>query len=176
MKTLIELDQGWQFKEAEATTAHYLSVAQFPTNIHLDLVHHGLIPDPFFAKNELNVQWVGETAWTYRTKFPTPQDIVEDSHADLVFDGLDTFATVLLNGKEILKTENMFTPKRVNIKSLLAAHDENELCIRFESALLTGQRIVNEHPEHRWGCWNGDASRLAVRKAQYHYVNASLCS
>ncbi|KAI9884319.1 MAG: hypothetical protein M1823_003905 [Watsoniomyces obsoletus] len=169
MKTLIELDQGWQFKDANDTTAQFLPVAQFPTNIHLDLQHHGLIPDPFFAKNELDVQWVGERAWIYRTTFPTPQTSEADAEMDLVFDGLDTFASVFLNGEEILKTENMFIPERVTLTNLLRAHHENELSIRFESAWLRGQRIVKDHPEHRWGCWNGDPSRLAVRKAQYHY-------
>lgn len=39
-----------------------------------------------------------------------------------------------------------------------------------QSTYLIGKRIVDEHPDHYWNCWNGDPSRLAIRKAQYHYV------
>jgi beta-mannosidase len=120
------------------------------------------------------VQWVGEAVWVYRTTFKSPslgsegQKIVK---AVLAFDGLDTYATVLLNGKEILKTESMFISERVDVTSYLNADGANELEITFESAYLKGKKIVEEHPDHKWGCWNGDVSRLAVRKAQYHWVS-----
>ena len=175
MRTVTDLDENWTFKQADDNRSQFQRVAQFPTNIHLDLFHHGSIPDPFFAKNELAVQWVAEKSWIYRTTFSIPATYVEtqeDSRVDLVFEGLDTYATVELNGTEILKTENMFTPERVDVTTLLA-RQENLLTIQFESALLMGRKTVQAHPEHLWGCWNGEPSRLGVRKAQYHYVNDS---
>ncbi|RAL67969.1 hypothetical protein DID88_008693 [Monilinia fructigena] len=119
-----------------------------------------------------DVQWIGETAWIYRTKFSSPTIPSEDKvavRAVLAFGGLDTYATVLLNGKEILKTDNMFIPERVDVTTYLKYEEENELEITFESAYLKGCAIVEKYPDHRWGCWNGDNSRLAVRKAQYHW-------
>jgi beta-mannosidase len=169
----IPISKGWTFKQADNLESVFLPVAQFPTNVHLDLIVNNLIKDPFVGKNERDVQWVGEAVWVYKTTFKGPSlgdgGIVK---AVLAFEGLDTFATVVLNGQEILKTESMFISDRVDVTALLRpeADSNNELEITFESAYLKGKKLVEQHPEHKWGCWNGDVSRLAVRKAQYHWV------
>lgn len=170
--TTIPLDKGWTFKQADKEDSKFLPVAQFPTNVHLDLIANGIIADPFMGKNENDVQWIGEVSWIYQTTFPTPTVLNQEEASTktvIAFDGLDTFATVVLNGKEILKTESMFIPKRVDVTSHLKSEGDNLLEITFESAYLKGCAIVEAHPDHKWGCWNGDISRLAVRKAQYHW-------
>jgi len=168
-KTVIPIDKDWKFKRADKEDAELLPVSQFPTNVHLDLLHHKIIPDPFIGKNELAVQWIGEVAWTYQTSFAAPA-VPSGARAVIEFGGLDTFATVVLNGKTILESDNMFTPFRVDVTSALKADAENQLTITFDSAYLRGWKLVEEFPDHKWGCWNGDNSRLAVRKAQYHWV------
>jgi beta-mannosidase len=175
-RSVTPINQNWTFKQADKKDSKFLQVSQFPTNVHLDLIAHGLISDPFIGKNELDCQWVGEAVWTYRTTFESP-DLTTDERSSvkavLAFDGLDTFATVVLNGKEILKTESMFIPERVDVTTILKKEGENTLEITFDSAYLRGKKLVEKHPEHQWGCWNGDTSRLAVRKAQYHWVGFS---
>jgi beta-mannosidase len=58
-----------------------------------------------------------------------------------VFEGLDTFATVRLNGgKPILEADNMFVEYRVNITKQLV-EGENELSILFDSAWLRGKEL-----------------------------------
>ncbi|KAF4999106.1 hypothetical protein FDECE_11607 [Fusarium decemcellulare] len=162
------INENWQFKQATEDGSSYLPVAQFPTNVHLDLLHHGKIPDPFIGKNELEVQWIGETAWVYKTTFSSPK-VGSGAKAVLAFDGLDTFATVELNGSKILETENMFIPERVDVTDNLSKDGDNELVITFDSAYLRGWKLVEEHPDHKYLAWNGDGSRLPVRKAQYHW-------
>lgn len=171
--TSILINKNWTFRQADSipgsATSEYLPVAQFPTNIHLDLIANGIIPDPYIGKNELDVQWVGEAVWIYRTTFCSPA-VPTGAKAVLAFDGLDTFATAVLNGREILKTESMFISERVDVTDCLETDDENVLEITFESAYLKGWEMVEKYPHHKWGCSNGDDSRLAVRKAQYHWV------
>jgi beta-mannosidase len=168
-RIVVPINQKWTFKQADKEDNTYLPVSQFPTHVHLDLLSHKLIPDPYIGKNELEVQWIGEKAWVYRTTFKSPSNIRSAAKAVLSFDGLDTFATVVLNGETILQTENMFLPERVDVTSVLK-EDENELMITFDSAYLRGWKLVEKYPDHKWGCWNGDNSRLAVRKSQYHWV------
>ncbi|KXX83158.1 Beta-mannosidase B [Madurella mycetomatis] len=165
-RVVIPIDKNWEFRQADKEDAKFLPVSQFPTNVHLDLMHHGLIPDPYIGKNELAVQWVGEAQWTYKTNFKA-EAVPAGAKAVLAFDGLDTYATVVLNGTTILGTENMFLPERTDVTSVLKG--ENELVITFDSAYLRGWKLVEKYPEHKWGCWNGDNARLAVRKAQYHF-------
>lgn len=174
--SITPIDKHWTFKQADNEDSKFLPVAQFPTNVHLDLIANKIIPDPFIGKNENDVQWIGEAVWVYKTTFSSSKlssDERSNVKAVLAFDGLDTYATVLLNGKEILKTESMFNPERVDVTTYLKKEGDNELEITFESAYLKGCAIVEKYPDHHWGCWNGDTSRLAVRKAQYHWVSTS---
>lgn len=172
-RTITPVNTNWQFKQEKEDDASYLPVAQFPTNVHLDLLHHKKIPDPYIGKNELQVQWIGETAWVYKTTFSSPK-IGDGEKAVLAFDGLDTFAIVKLNGEKILETENMFVPERVDVTKHLKKDGKNELHISFDAAYLRGWKLTEEHPDHKYIAWNGDGSRLPVRKAQYHWVSYSL--
>ena len=121
------------------------------------------IQDPFLDLNELSARWVAEKAWVYRTQFrkPTKGDTSESAMTDIVFEGLDTFATVLLNGTEILKSENMFVSHRVNISGLLK--DENVLEITFDSAMLRGRELAV-----RGGCRpRGGIRNITVGRGTY---------
>jgi len=168
-RTVIPIDKNWKFRLADKPGLDFAPVAQFPTNIHLDLLANKLIPDPYIGKNELLVQWIGESRWVYKTTFSCPPLPGGQTKAVLAFDGLDTFATVELNGSKILETDNMFVPERVDVTSEIK-EGENQLSITFDNAYLRGWKLVEKYPTHKWGCWNGDNSRLGVRKAQYHWV------
>jgi beta-mannosidase len=169
-KTTTPLTKNWTFAHASDKDSTFRPVASVPTEIFLDLLAHKLIPDPFQQQNEIDVQWVGEEDWIYRVSFPSPACTKATTRTDIVFEGLDTYATVTLNGREILRAENMFTSYRVDVTGTLHECGENELTIVFESAFLRGKKVQEKWPDFYWGSWNGDASRLAVRKAQYHYV------
>lgn len=168
-RSVVPINKDWTFRHADDTFSQRLPVSNFPTNVHLDLLHHGIISDPFLDRNENDCQWVGEEPWVYQTSFMSPD--LGAGKAILTFDGLDTYATVKLNKKHMLKTESMFIPERVDVTKSLVPKGLNVLEICFDSAFLTGKKLVSKHPSHLWGCWNGDPSRLAVRKAQYYYVN-----
>jgi beta-mannosidase len=138
----LPISTGWSFKNAESSDDTFLPVSQFPTTIHQDLLHHGKIVDPFLDSNESRVQWVGEEAWTYRTTFSKPQVEFKDMSFELVIEGLDTHCTVLLNSKEIKRTDNMHLEHRINISDLI--EEVNELELRFESTFLVGRRMEKE--------------------------------
>lgn len=87
----------------------------------------------------------------------------------LAFDGLDTFATVKLNGNVVLESDNMSVPHRVDVTKLLKPDIENVLEIKFDSALLRAREIMKAHPDHKYHLFNGEPARLCVRKAQYHW-------
>ncbi|KAJ4376666.1 hypothetical protein N0V86_006782 [Didymella sp. IMI 355093] len=168
--TAHRLTDGWSFKQADDTAEDaWLSVKTVPTNVHLDLIEHGKIPDPFLGFNELKAEWVADKAWTYKVALPKVEETKHSTIHVLAFDGLDTFATVKLNGKVILESDNMFVPRRVDVTKELKPQAANNLEIDFKSARLEAIKIREAHPEHTWVGFNGDMSRLAVRKAQYHW-------
>ena len=128
----------------------------------------GRLEDPFVGFNEIKAEWVGERSWTYRSSFGNLL-LPPGSRAFLAFDGLDTFAHVKLDGKTILQSDNMFLPHRVDITHAARTGKGHQLEINFEPALFKAREIKKQHPGHKWICFNGDSSRLAVRKAQYHW-------
>ncbi|PGH09850.1 hypothetical protein AJ79_05576 [Helicocarpus griseus UAMH5409] len=168
------LNRGWTSKQRDDDSENaWLPVQKVPSQVHIDLLANNKIPDPFIDLNELAVQWVAEKDWVYRVPFkcqtePTTDKVVT---TDIVFEGLDTFATVYLNGIQILQSENMFLSHRVHVTELLKGNEsENVLEIVFESALLRGRELVKEHShEHRFIARQTADSRIPVRKAQYHW-------
>ena len=126
------------------------------------------LEDPFVGFNEIKAEWVGLKSWTYRTKLASPS-VPEGSKVVLAFDGLDTLAHVKLDGKTILRSDNMFLPHRLDVTEAIRPNSHHTLEIEFDSALLKAREIKAQHPEHKWVCFNGESARLAVRKAQYHW-------
>ncbi|RYP09821.1 hypothetical protein DL764_001075 [Monosporascus ibericus] len=165
------LDSGWEFRQKDDDSANsWLPARRIPSEVHLDLLANGKIPDPFLDLNELSVRWIADKDWVYRTQFAQPKKPAasEPTVTDLVFEGLDTFATVSLNGTEILKSDNMFLSHRVEVSKLL--QDQNFLEITFDSARMRGLQLVEEHShEHTFYVRQTEVSRIPVRKAQYHW-------
>lgn len=166
------LHTGWQFKQRDSDLPtnlrdeHGWLPAAVPGTVHQDLMAAGKLADPYMGLNEKDAQWVGEKDWVYRTTFNVAPEELGRAQIDLCFDGLDTFAQVWLNGTLILTGRNMFTPYRVPVKHLLKPAG-NTLEIAFESALNVGKKLESELGPR--AVWNGDSSRVYVRKAQYHY-------
>src|SRR5437868_10929721 len=110
MTSLALATAPWQFRDATKPSP-WLS-ATVPGCVHTDLRRHRLIPDPFRGTNEIGLQWIEERDWEYRATFNVPAALLHDDQLDLVADGLDTVATVRLNGRLVARTENMFTAYR----------------------------------------------------------------
>ena len=130
------LTAGWRLHAVRVHDAHPMPpdvAAAVPGCVHTDLLAAGLIPDPFLDANELLVQWVADSDWAYLTTFSVPADIALHEHIELCFDGLDTLATITLNGTALGSTENMHRTYRFEIASLLVDGD-NELAVSFRSA------------------------------------------
>ncbi len=169
-----DLVEGWSFKQRDpaitldedCAAAEGWLPASVPGVVQADLLALGRIPDPFQSLNEAAVQWVGESDWVYRCRFSWSPNDSAQGETTLCFGGLDTCATVWLNGRQILASDNMFVAHRISVQDNLLP-GENELLIVFESALRIGKAREAEMGE--MPVWNGDSSRVYVRKAQYHY-------
>ena len=80
------------------------------------------------------MQWVGEQAWTYRRNFQATDALCARGHLLLRCEGLDTFATVFLNGVQVGKTDNMFRTWEFDVKGLVKP-GANTIEIQFASVL-----------------------------------------
>lgn len=94
LRRMICLDDkdAWTFRQANSSLPEWLKVHSMPTNVHLDLIHHGIIRNPHIGKQENDCQWVGEESWVYRGTFPMP-DAIQNKRVVLALEGLDTFVS-----------------------------------------------------------------------------------
>ena len=122
--------------------------ATVPGCAHTDLLAAGLIDDPYLADNELRLLWTGRCDWTYARAFDAPPDLAGRRHVELCFDGLDTVATVLLNGAEVGRTRNMHRRYRLDVAGAIRP-GSNDLEVRFGAplpAMWDKQAEVGELP------------------------------
>lgn len=141
--------------------------ATVPGNIHDDLLANELIPDPFYSDNEKLVQWVTDSVWEYRVLFDGSCGSGETySHNELVFEGLDTYAEVYLNGKQLTASSdeklanNMFRTWRFSLSDKLKEMD-NELIVRFLPSAPFDSVAASKLP------YKLPDNRVFTRKAQY---------
>ena len=91
------------------------------------LAKAGVIPDPYWGRNEYECRWVSERDWVARRGFGH-----DGSAAELVVEGLDTVAEVRLNGVLVLSAANVHRRWRVDVSAALKA-GENAVEIHFRS-------------------------------------------
>lgn len=115
--------------------------AVVPGEVHTDLLRAALIDAPFDGDNEAAQQWIGDTVWRYRTVFDWADDGSE--RHDLVAYGLDTVATVALNGTVVANTQNQHRSYRWDVREQLVA-GSNELVITFAAPVPEALRRVQE--------------------------------
>ena len=66
------INQGWMFQQE--SSSNWMD-AVVPGCVHLDLLNHNLIPEPFFGLNEKEIQWISNQGWVYRLIFDTEKEI-----------------------------------------------------------------------------------------------------
>ena len=171
------VNRGWEFKGARSFNWHPATV---PGCVHTDLMAIGQLEDPFVMLNEKSAQWVDKEDWLYRTRFDADAALMAESNIELLFYGLDTFATVTLNGTQILSTDNMFRLWSADVKHLLKAKD-NLLEIHFHSPIARGIELWDRSKAATgidYSCQNDQSQTggignkrvsVFVRKAAYHF-------
>ncbi len=135
---LQSLANGWRFRAVSAPEhkdAEQWTPATVPGVVQTDLRRAGVIPDPFFGDNEQALQWIGTTDWEYTDEFDADPATLHRRHAELIFEGLDTFADVSVNGQPLLHADNMFRSWHVDVTGRLRPH--NTLRIIFHSPVNT---------------------------------------
>jgi beta-mannosidase len=177
------LDAGWQLRLAEHSpqAAEHAAQTQWqpahiPGSVQTDLLAAGKIGDPFYRDNEAGLQWIGLADWDYRLSFDVDAATLARDHVDLVFDGLDTFADVSINGKQVLTADNMFRRWRIPAKNALHA-GQNTVLVQLHSPIARLLPWLLKQPYALPGEFDssfgdepkGKQTSNYVRKANYQY-------
>lgn len=114
--------------------------ATVPGCIHTDLIDAGFIDDISINGKEQDQFWIWKTDSFYSTTIP--QD-TSGGHKDLIFKGLDTIATISINGVVRLTTKNMHRSYRLDVTQEISKGDV-VLEIAFKAPLTDAEEHVAE--------------------------------
>jgi beta-mannosidase len=129
-----------------------------PGNFELELLKSGLVNDPFFGKNMLDMLQYEDCHVFYgRTLAYSP---VEGTSPELVFTGIDTTSDIYLNGKKIGASDNMYLTYHISAKEL--KQGENDILIHLKPVCLETRKnkisAGHSHLRYNYEC-------LRLRKA-----------
>ena len=135
----IDLSGEWHLSTAEGDHGAAITL---PGDVHSALEAAGIIPDPYFGRNEEAVQWVAEHDWTIARTFFL-------DHADgswyLDIDYLDTVAVVFINDVPVLSADNCFRRYRPDVSAALQP-GENTIRILLHSSIAAGAERQARQP------------------------------
>lgn len=144
--------------------------ATVPGDVFGDLLKAGEISDPFYRDNELALKWVWEAGWEFSREFEVSPALLSRANVLLRCEGLDTFATILINGKKIAETDNQFRTYEFDVRKLLKP-GTNSIVIRFASAFNYCNKKDKERKLPGW--WGGGKGMCC---AQFGWVRKSACN
>jgi beta-mannosidase len=139
--------------------------AHVPGTIHTDLLAEYIIPDPFYRMNEPDVQWIDKLQWMYRREFDVSAAFMSEQHIELLAEGLDTYASIRINGRPVAETANMFVEHRIDVKRFLKV-GSNSIEIKFDSPTVRSKHLEKKHGVLQVAL---ESHRAYVRKAQYSF-------
>ena len=137
------LNGEWSLNQVGKDTAIPATV---PGCVHTDLLEAGQLDDPFYRDNEKKQMWIGETDWRYKRTFVVDSALLRHEVVLLRCYGLDTIATIYINGAEIAKAENMFRTYEFDVKPNLVL-GENRISIVFEAPATYARNMDDKRGE-----------------------------
>ncbi|QTE29185.1 glycosyl hydrolase 2 galactose-binding domain-containing protein [Pengzhenrongella sicca] len=115
--------------------------ATVPGHVHSDLVRAGILADPYVGDGEAAQDWVGRSRWRYSCDVEcAPSD---RGRTDLVFEGLDTFATVEVNGREVGRADDQHVAYRWDVSDVLRP-GANRIEVTFDSAFEAADALEQQ--------------------------------
>ncbi|WP_039944268.1 beta-mannosidase [Thermicanus aegyptius] len=170
----MKIDQNWRIRDFSVGEARDLEVAlpdfpdttwiraKVPGDIHSILKMNGVIEDPFYGHNDQKCRWIEERVWWYRTSFQWEEELSQGEWMELLFTGLDLYATIYLNGVELGRTDNMFRSYSFEVTRELRK-GRNWLAVKFDPLSLHVKEKTKEY-------WSGfSKERIWTRKTQSQF-------
>ena len=130
------LNSDWTLTDA---SGDYTCPVRFPNDGITALHDAGLIPDPYFGRNEYDLRWICERDWTVSRSFE-----LTDTNVDLLLSRLDTVVTVRVNDRIVLEAQNAFRDYRIGLADV-GVVGANTIAITFHSPVAAGRALQDAH-------------------------------
>lgn len=139
--------------------------ATVPGNVELDLIRAGLLPEDLDRGDQIyRLRELEDRQWWFSRTIEV-SDAIASSACNLVLEGVDTLATVWLNGRRIARLENMLIPHRLELTGCLQS-GENTLVIGIDSTVLAARDRPVDPGEY---AMENNWESLGIRKAAHSF-------
>ena len=174
---IIDLSGKWELKyrvqqqRPTAITANTFETdwkeiaAEVPGNVELDLMRSGIVPDLTKANNVYQAIEFEKYEWLYSKSFSVPEKL-SSKEIKLIFEGIDCFASISLNGQEIGYADNMLISHSFEVSKILNNPGKNLLEVHIISAVEEGRKKAHLPDNY---AFEGNWEALRVRKAPHMY-------
>ena len=116
------LNEGWNLS---GDTLNINLPVNVPSVVQQNLYDAGLIPHPYEGVVEEKLLWISDHPWIYALNFDVDAKVLNKEVIELVFEGIDTYAEVRLNGEKLFDANNQFRTWKKDVKSLLKPQDNH---------------------------------------------------
>jgi len=159
----LDLGGEWTLRRVGAKGSRSATV---PGCVHTNLLASGEIDAPFYRDNETRLQWIGQSDWVYQRFFSVSPELLAHDRVKLRCEGLDTIATITLNGQQLARTDNMHRTWEFDILGKLKS-GRNSIEVRFNSVLPYVTKREKQRPLPAWAG--------ACHAAHWAYVRKQAC-
>ena len=135
------LNQGWTLA---GDTLDINMQVDVPSVVQQSLYENGVIPHPYLGTVENQLLWISDHPWDYSLHFDVDKEMLEKQNVELVFEGLDTYAEVKLNGEKLFFADNQFRVWKHEVKDLLKKK-ANLLEVHFPRYDSTQLALYEQH-------------------------------
>ncbi len=164
---ILDFDRGTESFESRraASASQNWMACEAPGDTYAALVAAGRLAHPYKGQNEAAAEWVQKKEWWWKSSFESSA-AADAEHVELVFEGLDTFCDIYVNGELLGSANNMFRGWRFDVRPLLRSDGANEILIVFHPS----SEMVQPREMPNWGPLSEKMSsshRNLMRKAQF---------
>ncbi|KAM9432401.1 beta-mannosidase isoform 1-T1 [Salvelinus alpinus] len=140
----LSLNRKWTIQNSNGS----LSLpAEVPGCVHSALLKQGFIKDLYFRFNDVAYRWIALDNWTYTTTFSASTELRTKQRVQMVFEGVDTVASISLNGVVVGKTDNMFRRYDFSVGQLLR-EGENVVKVSLLSPVVYASERSQAHSSY----------------------------
>ena len=180
----MDLNKGWQIHETRldvgaARQGEVTALKEgwldgdLPLDVRMPLLESGLIKEPLKADYCFESEWIEHRAWWFKKEFELDEAAFEDDIIQLVLEGLDSRADIILNGTFLGTHKSVHYPWGRDVKEILKP-GKNVLLVRMTSGLeevsdadLSEINYAVCTEQDNGGKYRSDKRRAFVRRPQY---------
>ena len=135
------IGRGWTLSSDTLDTLRRFTV---PSVVQQTLFNANVIPHPYYGTVEDDLLWISDHPWTYTARFDAHKSMFYVDVVELVCEGIDTYASVSLNGEKLFDADNQFRVWKADVKHLLKPKN-NVLTVFFPPYDSIQQALYDQH-------------------------------